>query len=626
MALLPAAQLNAPRGGGDVAAPLLRKDDADYLACALLVVAVVDTDQTALFPLSSALRSSHVLRKLGVVERLCLLGVTTQALVVRNASPALGRAVALASTLPQCSIDVDEWLDVHEFLGVERLCPDFAALVCTQALRQPLGVRFQDVREPGALRARGDALLVRQVLTESVSRIQDVSPAMQEDIASAGGDTYPVDTVKEDALLPPAEVEQARVIFTTRALPPRLIEVLARLINASVLHSYGCRSAHRNLEIQTLNVARHMCRTAAGCLAVLRDLMPLIALEGDPEALFHPHTGRELAREALRSLYKRESAWAEDVAAPDGPFVPLGTIRMIRSLWLSRPSLSPELALLLPLDPQVIAKSYLLPQLICARCRPLPMDVELPIGPEQVRAELVRRAPFLRALGAAASPLDFCVTGSLLTESIVRPGIDLRPSAVGDVDIFCSTREDCARLATLALALFREMYGSAEVLSSKETKTTILVAGATTSQFSADIYVNSLATLRNYYLSHLRAAFSWQQGRVWLLPSAAVALATGVDVDVKWGPQQKKDIFALLAKKWRSGFSLLMNSKELCQFRLYLCDTSLSADERAELRRHRYLATAWTNGPPRGRGWIPLGALSLIEEDYLDPGWAGIGW
>lgn len=524
------------------------------------------------FPFSPVLGSSHLLRKIGVIESIGA-GSNQEALVVHNASADLLAAVTTAGTIPvEGPTGVLCWLDALRYLCAKPSA-EMTTFICAQCIVAPLWTLVPPCCREELITCRSDLALTRRILTDAAVLLMQLSLSQRTDIQEAGYDSGPI-VLNTGLAAPPL----ATNIFRDAQLPPHLLDATLRIFDAAATvgdPSPSSPSMLSNIR-QTLICLRLMTRTEKGCVEVLTTALPWLQRTTTSVRL-PPFIIQQLASEALRNLYAEE---CNRPMAEDGPFLPIECIKIIRDLWINCPSPDESLYFMLPCDKEALKSCRIFRAIerMCVLLPPTPLTSEM-----QVHQELLRRAPWLQVLDDPDLP-ECYVTGSLLTEAIVRSGGNWDDKGlVGDVDIFCQELESLDKLAdrvakampSPVVEMTRASAKRWKVSAEGEYKQVIIDNW----NIRGDIYVNRLGTVRQYYLPHLRVAFAWKARRLFLHPSAAIGLATGVNIDFT-SVNGTRNTFELLERKWRAGFSTLLNTREHGQFTQYLFSTTRNADER----------------------------------------------
>lgn len=522
---------------------------------------------TWVFPYSSTLGSSLVLRKMGSLE--------TQwdgqpAIVLHRASAYMLAVVSAACTIPSDAEAVEAWNFALRFLCAEPPL-ELLTFVVGHALLRPMrahvGVRWV----PGPCRC--DLAPTRSILAEAM--IPELTREQANVVQEAGYDSgHPFVTP------PQGPLSSFRIACPGVEKTVTALELLADMPGA----------AHPDCEQSMLGCLALLARSEEGCMELLRRLAGLPSLIGTSRA-------SDVAHLALRHLYAEES---QRPASDPGPFVPLESVNTLRQLLTPKhaPERGQMLARILPVHPTVLEFCRILPPAE-PWCRLLETSRRCPLTGEEVRGELIRRVPWLEVLSQI--PMDSYVTGSLLTESIANFG---GPSEglVGDVDIFTSNP---AELDGLAIAVATAAGAVACRVNGSRWRIDPVVGGAESFTQRADVYVNRMSTVRSYHMPHVRAAFRWRTGEALLHPSALLGLATGIDLDFR-ASSGTRNSFQILERKWRAGFSVLLNTREYYQFMEYLLVTYPTEET-------GLLALTFARGPLR----LPLpprGALEQIDR------------
>jgi len=534
---------------------------------------------TWVFPYSTALGNSHVIRKLGTVET---LWDDSQAVVVHKASRDLLTAVKIAGTVPKDAENVAIWAEAMRYLCASPT-PELLCYVMSQSILARLcleaGPRVEKQH------CRSDDACSRRLLSDAVALLR-VSPEQAHAIRDAGYDSgslpgHPVRVV-------PSEFRSAE---------PAAEATLGAL--SCLATGASDPACHPFCQQQAVACLCLLTRSERGSLALLAGL-PDVSAAG----LVSASQAVELTGRAIRHLYAEE---CRREACDDGPFVPIGCLSVLRSLYVSARRSSTDVLQMIPMDKDVLRSCRFLPP-TSIWCEHLLIH-SVTLSEEGLRAELLRRVPWLEALDAADVP-ECYLTGSLLTESLVRPGgVADAEGLVGDVDVFCT---DPRALDALALVVCKAVPRATNIRRASATRWRVEPVAPDDDSWSSrsDVYVNSLSTVRNYHLPHVRVAFHWRKRQLRMHPSALFGLATGINVDFT-GSCGARNSFEVLERKWRAGFSVLLNTREYGQLGEYLLNVAQSSMERRALVSSLDQGTQmWPPVSPHEEG----GVLDEIEK------------
>ena len=152
------------------------------------------------------------------------------------------------------------------------------------------------------------------------------------------------------------------------------------------------------------------------------------------------------------------------------------------------------------------------------------------------------------------------LTGSLLTAAIETDPRDDPNCVPADVDIFCA-QDELEKTAFDVIATTGGGFRLFSDFSGRPYKYTIAAES-----ISCDVYVQNPWAIARYHLPLVRACFTGKALHV--MPSCAVALVTGVNVDYKYFKGNKSPLEIIL-KKWLAGYTLVVNVREQRQFAAY---------------------------------------------------------
>jgi hypothetical protein len=481
-------------------------------------------------PPYASLLTSPLVRKLASLS-LCGTYITLEDI-------SLDLQSTLDASLPG-SRDLARWLHSLDFLCSTPTANELS-LACHAGMMRDLKQAVAFLPPPSGLWCRVDDAPARDILDRAAHSLAGVSALERSDVEAID---YP-------ALLPvlptaaPWE-EHAHPAELSWVNPAVVIETLNELAcfvdnrqHGEQLHATGNEVQARALHL--------LSRSPQGARATLCDWLPK-SLEATssmmPRMLF-----RSVLRAALRTLYAVECQVGAAASAA------LLDIKVLGILHEAAAQARGNKTSLLPLQPREV-NCLVLANAPPSTPWPCPLsDVE------ELRAEILSRVPWLEAVKG-----DFCVTGSLLTESIVHHGSRRVEDAVGDTDIFCfSEAELPALVASVEEAL--GLGSSARRVSSRRWIVTSLCQTRT-----VDVYANSLESVCGYHLPLVRCAFSWLRRKLYLFPSCAMALAWGINIDIQGfvGASQKNP-FDVIDRKMLAGFSFVLTPKEFYQVQTYI--------------------------------------------------------
>lgn len=301
----------------------------------------------------------------------------------------------------------------------------------------------------------------------------------------------------------------------------------------------------------------HRCSSGAGAVAVLAGARQLLDL-------FGASLGGWLVYRALRSAYCRECG-GEALSVPLSAAADLQRLYCAGRLTLDH---------LLPLDRTCAVDKTMLPGL---RGR---ADVAQLLGEEQQVAErLTRAVPWLEA--ARTAPLH--LAGSLLVAALTDDPPDRDWPGPGDVDLYCERAEELRAARGQVLEAMQGCYGQPVVAqqSGSSTRTTFCSGRGDTFDRRADVYVCSTFRVMQYHLPVVRASFDLRARELFLAPSCACALITGLNVDCRIF-QARKTPQQILASKWLQGYNTLLHREDARAMRQHLQEHHGEALRRAE--------------------------------------------
>jgi hypothetical protein len=283
---------------------------------------------------------------------------------------------------------------------------------------------------------------------------------------------------------------------------------------------------------------------------------------------------------AIRALY------AEEACATSVAQIPVLSLNDVAKMHRSYMNKLVDIENFLPFCRDVSRPVYSLPP---AAARSRAASLPLLCDEAALRNSLRERVPWLGAVWEVHP--DLWVTGGLLLETLARPRSGASVCA-SDVDLFSdrlggSTASlDCV---FAAMSSFASAAGlPAPVLHVKgEARYCVSIGaeqkGGDTDQHAAerreilralrahdkgvavaaltcDLYPNTAASVARYHLPVVRMAVSLRT--TFLVPSCAIGLATGVNVDYHYFCSRTKTPFDVIAKKWRAGFNFIVSRKE----------------------------------------------------------------
>ena len=431
-------------------------------------------------------------------------------------------AVRRASTLPLSPSGILLWMEAMDYLCASPSAFEMLAAV-QRGLLVPLSV-IPSMYQP----ARADLTYSRTVLDESAAEAGR-TPQEIADLQAIGYDLNPD---------PVAPQQRAQCDPLTEAeCEVALSCVLSLGVGSHPKDVLMTASLGRTAALGLLARCQKGAKQVLGCIDEISGNLPPIAVLA-------------VAQAALRTLYCLECAGSQ------GTLLPIRTVSALRKI-------TPTAAcaeLLLPLlDGQPAVAAAMSPT-ETSRWPPASATTA------ELREELKRRVPWLQKL---RTHVVFYVTGSLLTESIARPGGS--DQEVGDVDLFCLDEEGLAPLANEVRRVMRDV----EPVRMSGTRWRLEGGQGTASK--CDVYVNSVERVRTYHLPLVRSAYCWTEDVLYMYPSCCLALATGYNVDFTYFGG-KKTAFDILARKFLSGHTLVLNPKERYQLEVYMRCRQLHQD------------------------------------------------
>ena len=301
----------------------------------------------------------------------------------------------------------------------------------------------------------------------------------------------------------------------------------------------------------------HRCSSGAGAVAVLDGARTLLDL-------FGASLGGWLVYRALRSAYCRECG-GEALSVPLSAAADLQRLYCAGRLTLDH---------LLPLDRTCAVDKTMLPGL---RGR---ADVAQLLG-EGVAQRLVRAVPWLEE--AAAWPAPLHLAGSLLVAALTDHPPDADWPGPGDVDLYCERAEELPAAREQVLDAMRRRYGQPVVAqqSGSSTRTAFCSGRGDSFDRRADVYVCSTPRVMQYHLPVVRASFDLRTRELFLAPSCACALITGLNVDCRIF-KARKTPQQILASKWLQGYNTLLHREDAEAMRQHLREHHGEALRRAE--------------------------------------------
>ena len=333
-----------------------------------------------------------------------------------------------------------------------------------------------------------------------------------------------------------------------------------------------------------LAVLRRVGAGPAGALDVL-------AAAGCLLDTFCRQVARWLVYRALRAVY---------VAEAQGHLcsVPLATVHALQILYVSS---ALDLDVFVPVSRPTALWRRTLPGL-----RGRDEVARLVATEAQLERRLLQLVPWL---GSGSLTLDLQVTGSMLCHALLEcASSDADWPGPGDVDVFCAREELPRAEEEVAVAMTQHFWSDGESEISREqlnaSRRVLRADGLPEAAARCDLYVNTLAQVQKYHLPMVRASWSLRSRRLYLAPSCAIALATGLSVDANtMVSSRSKTPMQILANKWLWGFNFCMRNNDVVRLCTYLQTTHPAAFQRALQR-----------APCRG---LTLGSFSQLEDLYV---------
>jgi hypothetical protein len=446
------------------------------------------------------------------------------------------------------------WIDAADFLLA--LPPPEATLAC---LCTTLGwqLRSPELRSPTLL-TRADCNAPALVAVAGVRAYEGYSDAIATDPEAAEEQEEPWLLV--DFL---AKVERSYALLFVRddAAAPSLaasnieFELLRRLVVSTVL-----RRLH----------------SPSGALEVLKGAAELLAV-------FAGDLGQWLVHRALRTLYCAESTGLECS-------VPLATAAALQTLYVTGRL---DLDSFLPVLRTAARRRALLPGL---RGR---TEVGLLCRDErELDRRVARLVPWLEA-AAHRGPVDLHLSGSMLCHAlhdrVGEAAADPDWPGPSDVDIFCDRKTSLegareqiggslSEYATWACgATAWQVRASAPNDSRRKLSIEAAILDRNAA-FHCDLYVNSRRQALQYHLPQVRASWDLRRRRLFMAPSCAIALVTGLNVDCHLFAGRTKTPCEILANKWLWGFNVCLAFGDAEVMVAYLRERHPEAARRAEAK------------------------------------------
>ena len=168
--------------------------------------------------------------------------------------------------------------------------------------------------------------------------------------------------------------------------------------------------------------------------------------------------------------------------------------------------------------------------------------------------------PWLEELWNANVPIN--LTGSLLTEVATDAARDLAPAQ--DVDLWLEREEHLDAVVGVVLASMQRWAGCSVRAERKGPWRWRLDASAVDRRplcaLHCDLYVNRPHQISTYHLPLVRATFDGSQ--LLMAPSCVLAWTTWFNVDYSHFASESKMPMDIIARKWASGFDILLNNEE----------------------------------------------------------------
>jgi hypothetical protein len=488
-----------------------------------------DTWHTWHFPAVPRILTSEVLRKIAVLQDDVDGDLTLQ---VKSCTNDVLQIFKIAASVPNCIFTLQRWSEAIGFLCSQPSNSEISEAVET-AILEPLRNVIPPVMshhlDLNSHVARSDNMFTRSILEDGAAQAGR-TPEEIAQLAAVGYDIGPREVQRQQlegshlGRLTELQCQQLLVCLTSLPMTP-----------ATPL----CQAAAMGL----------MARSPEGALRLILDLrvltsgLPLVAT-------------RTVIQVALRTLYVLEcnSAFC---------LLPLECITQLRRFC---PHGLGDMDCILPLRMTGHQTCH---------CCSLTHNEVVTTWPDPVstkaalRQELQRRIPWLEQL--ASSRQQLFVTGSVLTESVARPGLDL-DDILGDVDIFCLNMNDLEEAAQYLREVMNPFCPKGVILTRKSESRFRLEGGALFWQ-KCDVYVNSVERVRCYHMPMVRAAFCLQTSAYYVYPSCCLALATGCNLDFTFFSGEK-NAFAVLFKKLTAGYSQILTPKERHQLAIYIAQVS----------------------------------------------------
>ena len=433
------------------------------------------------------------------------------------------------------SRNLKDWLCTLDFLCATP-SPEELSLACHAGLMRDLRQAMGCLPSTSNLWCRVDDALARDILDRAAQMLTNVSASERSDVEAADYPAIVAVTFRAEHRCAPAAPCWATPVMVVETLNALASFVDNRQHGEMELHSVGHEMQARALLL--------LSRSPQGALAVLRDWLPS-ALAGYtlPCQLL-----RAVIRSALRTLYALE---CQVGSATSAALVNIEVLTHLHEAAI-RAGRNHNTSLL-PLKCRE-ASAMVLANAPSRTPWPRPLA-----STEELRAELLARVPWLEAVEG-----DFCVTGSLLTESIVHHGDHRLEGMVADVDLFCSSETELPALAA-SVEKALGLGASSQRASSRRWLVTSLCKTK-----SVDVYANSLASVCGYHLPLVRCCFSWQRRELYLFPSCAIALAWGINIDMQgFVGSSQKNPFEVLDRKMQAGFTFVLTPKEYYQLQTF---------------------------------------------------------
>lgn len=329
--------------------------------------------------------------------------------------------------------------------------------------------------------------------------------------------------------------------------------------------------------------------TPKGCAELIKDIDRL-------NKILPCRTLKRIIRKACMSLCAVERAHGN-------VFVNAETMNNLQKAYLDGRL---ELQTILPVESNMrLPRLYLLP------CSPGRRDVKKVVSDTEVFTIAGLYLPWLPLLWelCAGHGLKLYLTGSFLT-ACIQNSWSVVP---GDVDLFTPNDSHLPKiLELLEEALWKTgLNEGMEKLAVTKRKIRLIIPKQEGPGKYVDLYAHPLNNISNYHISCVRAAYDGVS--LVMTPSACIAFATGYCVDYNLLHRRDR-AFTILMSKWKAGFSLIVNYRELVGFirRVFEELSQLTNDETLSSRYPRLARLA--------HGETALKSLELYirEEPDID--------